>query len=330
MGVRVLPARLRRKASSEPAGCEPVEQGAIPWRRPICAQVANPHPRIRDARNSRASASRRRRAGWRRHRSDTAGPRGSIPRSSTSRTPPGPRPGPLLAVGERLTRRFWEPEIAGSTPAGQIAAVRAFDATRGRGEAVLASVMSSRPWVRIPPALSMRTLSTGRALRAVTAAPQAVVVRFHPSALRETYAKSPRPGREAAGFRDFRATGNPRERIPVLRNVRGRALGEHLSLAPRRGGFDSRRLHPASVVSTASTRPLYGRGVGSTPAGGSLSNARSSVDLEHCLATAEVAGSNPAGRTSGGRSSDGKAPERHSGEARSIRAVRSHLQRPVV
>jgi hypothetical protein len=31
--VRLLPARLRRKASSEPAGREPVEQGAIPWRR---------------------------------------------------------------------------------------------------------------------------------------------------------------------------------------------------------------------------------------------------------------------------------------------------------
>jgi hypothetical protein len=83
------------------------------------------------------------------------------------------------------------------------------------------------------------------------------------------------------------------------------------SFAPRRSGFDSRRLHslhgaaacvsaiaparvpgscsrenpierredegsnpsgstPASVVSTASTRPLYGRGAGSTPAGGSL------------------------------------------------------------
>ena len=35
-GVRLLPARLRRKASSEPAGRDPVEQGAIPWRRPIC------------------------------------------------------------------------------------------------------------------------------------------------------------------------------------------------------------------------------------------------------------------------------------------------------
>ena len=48
----------------------------------------------------------------------------------------------------------------------------------------------------------------------------------------------------------------------------------------------------ASVVSTASTRPLYGRGVGSTPAGGSCR-----------------------------RSSEGRAPERHSGEARSSRAV---------
>ena len=35
MGVRLLPARLRRKASSEPAGRESVEQGAIPWRRPM-------------------------------------------------------------------------------------------------------------------------------------------------------------------------------------------------------------------------------------------------------------------------------------------------------
>lgn len=32
-GVRLLPARLRRKACSEPAGCESVEQGATPWRR---------------------------------------------------------------------------------------------------------------------------------------------------------------------------------------------------------------------------------------------------------------------------------------------------------
>jgi hypothetical protein len=43
---------------------------------------------------------------------------------------------------------------------------------------------------------------------------------------------------------------------------------------------------------------------------------------ECCPATAAVAGSTPAGRTPRGRSSAGRAPERHSGEARSIRAVR--------
>src|SRR6187549_1598032 len=32
-GVRLLPARLRRKASSEPSGRDPDEQGATPWRR---------------------------------------------------------------------------------------------------------------------------------------------------------------------------------------------------------------------------------------------------------------------------------------------------------
>jgi hypothetical protein len=50
------------------------------------------------------------------------------------------------------------------------------------------------------------------------------------------------------------------------------------SFAPRRSGFDSRRLHFASVVSTASTRPLYGRGAGSIPAGGSFTRARSSAE----------------------------------------------------
>ena len=51
--------------------------------------------------------------------------------------------------------------------------------------------------------------------------------------------------------------------------TRGRAL-ESASRLHRAGrGFDSHRLHQASVVSTASTRPLYGRGAGSTPAGGS-------------------------------------------------------------
>jgi hypothetical protein len=100
-----------------------------------------------------------------------------------------------------------------------------------------------------------------RAQRAVTPPPRAVVVRLHPSA--------------------------PRFLGTTL-------CGEHPRLHRGHSGFDSRRLHLASVVSTASTRPLYGRGAGSTPAGGS-SDARSSAD-ERCPATAEDAGSTPAGR----------------------------------
>jgi hypothetical protein len=88
-GVRLLPARLRRKASSEPAGREPVEQGAIPWRRPTTTGRLG------------------------RHRSDTADMRGSIPRSST----------PSGCGGAWPPRRFREPEIAGSSPAGQTCAV---------------------------------------------------------------------------------------------------------------------------------------------------------------------------------------------------------------
>src|SRR5437764_200729 len=59
--------------------------------------------------------------------------------------------------------------------------------------------------------------------------------------------------------------------------------------------FESDRLHFASVVSTASTRPLYGRGAGSTPAGGSL-HTPVAQRRERCPATAEAAGSSPAGR----------------------------------
>jgi hypothetical protein len=58
---------------------------------------------------------------------------------------------------------------------------------------------------------------------------------------------------------------------PAAQTLGMRFFRKNASLAPRRSGFDSRRLHlPASVVSTASTRPLYGRGAGSTPAGGSF------------------------------------------------------------
>ena len=123
-GVRLLPARLRRKASSEPAGGEPAEQGAIPWRRPSCSRAGirgngSPplHPSLRLGRSLTAAASQpqkhRRRACW-------AGTalirRVRMVRFHGRRFPPGCREA-------RPSRRFREPETAGSTPAGQTCAV---------------------------------------------------------------------------------------------------------------------------------------------------------------------------------------------------------------
>jgi hypothetical protein len=75
-------------------------------------------------------------------------------------------------------------------------------------------------------------------------------------------------------------------------------------------------------VSTASTRPLYGRGAGSTPAEGS--HARSSEErAPSCDGGGRWFESSRAySREARGRSSAGRASERHSEEARSIRAVR--------
>src|SRR5207244_2438636 len=75
---------------------------------------------------------------------DDAGP---STRKLRVRVPPGVfTTDRLLAVGEL------------ATPPASGAGDRRFDSCqpdlRGRGEAVLASLMSSRPWVRIPPALS--------------------------------------------------------------------------------------------------------------------------------------------------------------------------------
>ena len=54
--------------------------------------------------------------------------------------------------------RPWKPGIAGSSPASQT--------LRGRGAVVLASLMSSRPWVQIPPArLSRGRSSDGQSAR---------------------------------------------------------------------------------------------------------------------------------------------------------------------
>ena len=183
--------------------------------------------------------------------------------------------------------------------------------------------MSSRPWVRIPPAhFSLGGVAQpSRAL-----ACQARGRRFESG--RPRFSWWPWCNGSTRGCEPRGAGSNPvghlvradaEHRVSSPRCKRGasrcggstpsvrtqfdqgdEALVESTSLATRRSGFDSRRLHRASVVSTASTRPLYGRGAGSTPAGGS----------------------------SRGRSSVGRAPERHFGEARSIRAVR--FRRPVV
>src|SRR6478672_5653452 len=82
-----------------------------------------------------------------------------------------------LVVGERPPRRFREPETAGSTPAGQTCNTDPSATTkRGRGAAVLASLMSSRPWVRIPPAQFFGT--RGRSSGARALACQAIGRRF--------------------------------------------------------------------------------------------------------------------------------------------------------
>ena len=87
-----------------------------------------------------------------------------------------------------------------------------------------------------------------RAQQAVTLSPRAVVVRLHPSAPR---------------LFDQGDVAQPDERLACNE--------EDVGSTPTVSTF-------ASVVSTASTRPLYGRGVGSNPAGGSCSRARSSAD----------------------------------------------------
>ena len=71
-------------------------------------------------------------------------------------------------------------------------------------------------------------------------------------------------------------------------------LPEERLAAPRRSGFDSRRLHHALVVSTAQHAPFV----------------RPKCGFDSCRGLSR------------GRSSAGRAPERHSGEARSTRAVR--------
>ena len=75
-------------------------------------------------------------------------------------------------------------------------------------------------------------------------------------------------------------------------------------------------------MSTASTRPLYGRGAGSTPAGGSRTLVAQWTRAPPCEGGGRWFESSRVYVR--GRSSDGKAPGRQPGEARSTRVVRSH------
>ena len=139
-GVRLLPARLRRKASSEPSGRDPDEQGAIPWRRPSCSRAGirrvdscRSDPRLRRGRSLKAAASppqlphhatHRDANGYfsattmgrlGRRRSDTAVRRGSIPRSSTTRSP-APDADVRRAARRERAARAGERAVRGARP----------------------------------------------------------------------------------------------------------------------------------------------------------------------------------------------------------------------
>jgi hypothetical protein len=160
--------------------------------------------------------------------------------------------------------------------------------------------MSSRPWVRIPPA-PFRGRSSGgeRSLVRRTAAGSSPAVPVEASLVDAVVASWWLWCNGSIRGRDPRGTGSNPVGRPFLADAEHRRAQQAVTLSPRlwwfdsarphssrgcsstgraprlqrgRCRFDSDRLHstPASVVSTASTRPLYGRGAGSTPAGGSL------------------------------------------------------------
>ena len=181
-GVRFLPARLRRKASGDPAGfvnpasrvrlpgdaprgsrsgttsAAPIARGSKPA---ACGRGAYGSPPPSDRRPGRLALSP----------AGEADPAADSPRSrgaGTSRGRSSARERSLVrreAAVERSSRcGSWWPWVTGT--AGFGTGDRRFDSgrpdLRGRGAAVLASLMSSRPWVRIQPAHAfVRTLSSG-------------------------------------------------------------------------------------------------------------------------------------------------------------------------
>ena len=179
----------------------------------------------------------------------------------------------------------------------------------------------------------------GRAHRAVTASPLAGVVRLHPFALFGETRHSAADASDVLDTRGDEGPWRPHQRPKPSHRLGMRFFWKNASLAPRRSGFDTRRLHSRKRAASqpgprcASHRiclrsvngkhtPFVRTGCGFDSCRRLLSYACSSV-AEHRPATAEGAGSSPARCTHADVAHRERAPERHSGEARSSRAVRS-------
>ncbi len=149
------------------------------------------------------------------------------------------------------------------------------------------------------PPLTHADAEQRRAQQAVTLSPRAVVVRLHPSAPRLVRSG----GCSSTGRAPRLQRGRCRFDSDRLHSLRLRSVnGKHAPFVRPRCGFEScRRLLP-SLAALGSRRAKPG----------------SAERSRRCRN----------GRAPSGRSSDGRAPGRHSGEARSIRVVRS--RRPVV
>jgi hypothetical protein len=151
----------------------------------------------------------------------------------------------------------------------------------GRGVTAASGAVNPEASVRTRPATPFHAdAEHGRAQPAVTRPPPAVVVRLHPFA--STPGDEALPAghlvctEEEAGSTPAVSTPD-RSPAPLARSHDDFDRidpSENASVRYRHSRHRRRVGHfrplQASVVSTASTRPLYGRGAGSTPAGGSF------------------------------------------------------------
>jgi hypothetical protein len=207
----VVELERRAVVTRESAGSIPAA-GAFARPRGRSGDDAGPSTRKLRVRAPTEGADDQRRAGRPRGKGSTPVPRGrrrgSRPGSPTSIAVDSTRVTTFVSWlwGSWPPHRPWKPGIAGSSPASQT--------LRGRGAVVLASLMSSRPWVRIPPArLDGGVAQTARAL-----ACQARGRRFEPG--------RPRCGRGVAASirgRDPRGAGSSPAGHPFPRTL---SIGE--------------------------------------------------------------------------------------------------------